>query len=106
MRSKLQEGRQQPVQIAGSEKIRFDLHQTESGPLRQNWEQGAHPVLSWVSETVFHVISWMPNWLYADDTPRYFIVRGMLGLGLLVLVILAFALWRNWRLRDQAGERR
>ena len=60
--------------------------------------------MSWISETIFHVFSWIPNWLYADDTPRYLIVRGMLGLLLIVLIILAVALWRNWRQRDQTRE--
>lgn len=62
-------------------------------------------MLSWISETIFHVFSWIPNLLYADDTPRYLIVRSMLGLGLLILIILAFALWRNRRQRGQAEER-
>lgn len=66
---------------------------------------GERPVLSWISETIFHVFSWIPNWLYADDTPRYLIVRGMLGLLLIVLIVLVFALWRNWRQRDRTPER-
>jgi hypothetical protein len=61
-------------------------------------------MLSWISETIFHVFSWIPNWLYADDTPRYLIVRGMLGLLLIVLIILAVALWRNWRQPDRTRE--
>ncbi len=61
-------------------------------------------MLSWISEAIFHILSWIPNWLYADDTPRYLIVRGMLGLLLTVVVILVFALWRNRRQRDQMRE--
>ena len=43
-------------------------------------------MLTWISDTIFRVFSWVPNWLYADDTPRYFIVRAMLGLLLIVVV--------------------
>jgi hypothetical protein len=54
-------------------------------------------MLTWISDTTFRVFSWVPNWLYADDTPRYFIVRAMLGLLLIVVVILAIAAWDPWR---------
>lgn len=54
-------------------------------------------MLTWISDTIFRVFSWVPNWLYADDTPRYFIVRAMLGLLLIVVVILAIAAWDHWR---------
>lgn len=62
-------------------------------------------MLSWISETIFHVFSWIPNWLYADDTPRYLIVRGMLGLLLIALIVLVVALWRHRQPRDQTRER-
>jgi len=61
-------------------------------------------VLAWISETTFRVFSWIPNWLYADDTPRYLIVRGMLGLLLIVVVILAVAVWRARTQRQQSGQ--
>ncbi len=54
-------------------------------------------MLSWISETLFKVLSWIPNWLYADETPRYLIVRAMLGVLLLVLIFLAVVIWRHWR---------
>jgi hypothetical protein len=57
-------------------------------------------VLSWISDTIFRAISWIPNWLYADDTPRYLIVRGVLGLLLMVVIILAIAVWSNRGLRQ------
>ena len=50
-------------------------------------------MLSWISETIFYIISWIPNWLYGDDTPRYMIVRGTLGLILILIIILAIAVW-------------
>ena len=50
-------------------------------------------MLSWISDTIFTIISWIPNWLYADNSPRYLIVRGMLGLLLLVIIILVIAVW-------------
>jgi F0F1-type ATP synthase assembly protein I len=58
-------------------------------------------VLEWISETLFHIFSWIPNWLYADDSPRYLIVRSLLGLGLIVLVIMAVAIWRARRSHRQ-----
>jgi hypothetical protein len=54
-------------------------------------------VLAWISDSILRLISWIPNWLYADDTPRYYIVRGMLGLGLIVLIGLGIVLWQNWK---------
>jgi hypothetical protein len=57
-------------------------------------------VLSWISDTIFRAISWIPNWLYADDTPRYLIVRGVLGLLLMVVIVLAIAVWSNRGLRQ------
>ena len=61
-------------------------------------------MLSWISETIMHLFSWVPNLLYADDTPRYLIVRGMLGLLLIVLIALAVACWRNRRQSNQSRE--
>jgi len=59
-------------------------------------------VLNWISDTLFRVFSWVPNWLYADDSPRYLIVRSLLGLLLLVIVILIVAVWKARRRRRQA----
>lgn len=56
-------------------------------------------MLSWISDTLFRAISLIPNWLYADDTPQYLVVRGFLALLLLVVIILAVAAWSNRRLR-------
>ena len=56
-------------------------------------------MLSWISDTIFRAISWIPNWLYADDTPRYLLVRGVLGLLLIVVIMLAIAAWSNRGLR-------
>ena len=52
-------------------------------------------MLSWISDKIFGIISWIPNWLYADDTPRYLIIRSLLGLLAIVLVIFAIAIWRG-----------
>jgi hypothetical protein len=49
-------------------------------------------VLSWISQTLMDAVSWIPSWLYTEDSPRYLIVRGMLGLGLFVLIMLLLAL--------------
>lgn len=54
-------------------------------------------MLNWLSETIFQLIGWIPNWLYADDTPRYYVVRGFLGMLLLVAIILAIAVWKAQR---------
>ena len=54
-------------------------------------------MLTWISDTIFRFFSWVPNWLYTDDTPRYFVVRAMLGLLLIVVVILAIAVCSHWR---------
>jgi hypothetical protein len=54
-------------------------------------------VLNWISETTFRLIGWIPNWLYADDTPRYYVIRGFLGVLLLVAIILAVACWKAQR---------
>lgn len=40
-------------------------------------------------------VSWIPGWLY-EETPRYYIMRGMLGLAFIVLVVLGIVLWQNW----------
>jgi Gpi18-like mannosyltransferase len=61
-------------------------------------------VLNWISETLFRVFSWVPNWLYADDTPRYLIVRSLFGVLLLVIVILIVAVWRARRHRRGTDE--
>ena len=58
-------------------------------------------VLNWISETLFRVFSWVPNWLYADDSPRYLIVRSLLGLLLLVFIILIVSVWKARRSRRQ-----
>jgi len=63
-------------------------------------------MLSWLSETTFKLLSWIPNWLYADDTPRYFLVRGFLGLGLIVAIILIVALRPDRMLRENYRRRR
>lgn len=62
-------------------------------------------MLSWISDTLFRAISLIPNWLYADDTPRYLIVRGLLGLLLLVVIILAVAVWSNRGFRRPGQDR-
>jgi Gpi18-like mannosyltransferase len=49
-------------------------------------------VLSWLSQTVLEMFSWIPSWLYEEGTPRFLIIRGMLGLGLIVLIMLALIL--------------
>jgi hypothetical protein len=46
-----------------------------------------------MSETIFRIISWIPNWLYADNTPRYMIVRALLGLILILIIIAAITVW-------------
>jgi DMSO reductase anchor subunit len=62
-------------------------------------------MLAWISDTIYRIISWIPNWLYVDDTPRYFIVRGMLGVALIVAIIFAIAVWRDRALRmQQSGQ--
>lgn len=65
---------------------------------------GEVAVLTWISEAIMHVFSWVPNLLYADDTPRYLIVRGMLGLLLIVLIALVVAFWRHRRQSTQTRE--
>ena len=49
-------------------------------------------MLSWLSQTVIEMFSWIPSWLYEEGTPRFLIIRGMLGLGLIVLIMLALIL--------------
>lgn len=62
-------------------------------------------MLSWISDTLFRMFDWIPNWLYADDSPRYLIVRGVLGLLLIVLIVLAVAVWRARSRRGDPGPR-
>jgi hypothetical protein len=61
-------------------------------------------VLNWISENIFRLIGWIPNWLYADDTPRYYVVRGFLGVLLLVSIILAVAIWKAQRAAGQGED--
>ncbi len=61
-------------------------------------------MLSWISETTFRIFSWIPNWLYADDTPRYLVVRGMLGLLLIVGIVLAVVACREVLRRRRIGK--
>ena len=49
-------------------------------------------MLSWISDLTLTIISWVPPWLYAEDSSRYVIVRGMFALLLIVLVVLVIAL--------------
>ena len=49
-------------------------------------------MLSWIAQTITELISWIPSWLYVEGSARYLVVRGMLGLGLIVLVFLVLAL--------------
>ena len=57
-------------------------------------------MLDWISDVLFRVFGWVPNWLYADDSPRYLIVRSLLGLLLLVSIIMIVAVWRARRRRQ------
>lgn len=58
-------------------------------------------MLSWISDAFFWLVGLVPNWLYADDSPRYLIVRSVLGVLLIVAIVLAVTVWRNRR-RDAA----
>jgi hypothetical protein len=58
-------------------------------------------VLDWISDALFRVFGLIPNWLYADDSPRYLIVRSLLGLLLLVSILMIVAVWRERRRRQR-----
>lgn len=68
-------------------------------------------MLSWVSDVTLAIISWVPPWLYPEDSSRYVIVRGMAALLLIVLVVLIIALRpirtfiAHYRNRDSAQKR-
>ena len=49
-------------------------------------------MLSWISDLTLTIMSWVPPWLYPEDSSRYVIVRGMFALLLIVLVVLVIAL--------------
>ena len=49
-------------------------------------------MLSWISDLTLTIISWVPPWLYSEDSSRYVIVRGMFALLVIVLVVLVIAL--------------
>jgi hypothetical protein len=45
------------------------------------------PVLDWIAETLLAIAKAVPVWLVEKDSPNFLLVRGMLGLLLIVLIV-------------------
>ena len=68
-------------------------------------------MLSWLSDTIFSIVTYLPPWFVDVDSPRFVIIRGMFGLLLILAVVLLIAMARPFgaaikrrRMARRAGE--
>jgi hypothetical protein len=51
-------------------------------------------MLSWLSDTIFSIVTYLPPWFVEPDSPRFVIIRGMFGLLLILAIVMLIAMAR------------
>jgi hypothetical protein len=49
-------------------------------------------MLNWIGDTIFTIVTAVPALFVDQDSPRFFLIRGMLGLILVVFVVCLMAM--------------
>jgi hypothetical protein len=49
-------------------------------------------VLDWVAEKILAIVTAVPAWFVAEDSPEFTLIRGMFGLLLIVVIVFVIAM--------------
>ena len=49
-------------------------------------------MLDWIAELIWAIVTAVPAWIVAEDSPNFMLIRAMFGLLLIVLVVYLIAL--------------
>ena len=67
-------------------------------------------MVSWLADWIIAVVNSFPAIFLVEDSPRFFLGRGMLGLLLILVLLFAIAMWpsrwaisRLWKGRGRQG---